>query len=250
MPGGSGDGLQFVIWPVKNCLSRFFGRPLSLTPTQAARLASWRGLPDALAGAELASARLVVVDVETSGLNLGRDWLIAIGAVAVRGGRVALGDCFEVVLQQETASHKDNILIHGIGGGAQAGGMPAPEALLAFLDFLGKDPLVAFHVDFDETMIRRAMRRFLGLGFRHPWLDLAYVMPGLNPPLAHQYRALDDWLGHFHIHNPARHQALADALCTAQLLQIGMAQARRQHIDHFRGLMALEKAQRWVNREG
>ncbi|PWB54383.1 MAG: DNA polymerase III subunit epsilon [Nitrosomonadales bacterium] len=233
-----------------NWLSGFFGSKPQLTPAQASRLAAWRALPEALASAELEAARFVVVDVETSGLNLSRDWLIAIGAVAVRGGRIEVGDSFEVVLQQETASNKDNILIHGIGGSAQTGGMPPQEALLAFLEFLGKDPLVAFHVTFDETMIKRAMKQFLGLDFRHPWLDLAYVMPGLNPPLARKYRALDHWLGHFHIHNYARHNAMADALCTAQLLLIAMEQARRQRISHFRGMMDLEKAQRWVSWEG
>lgn len=230
-------------------LGGIFGSKPQLTPEQASRLAAWRALPEVLAAAELASARLVVVDVETSGLNLGRDWLIAIGAVAVRGGRIEVGDSFEVVLQQETASHKDNILIHGIGGSAQTGGMPPREALLAFLEFLGRDPLVAFHVTFDETMIKRAMKQFLGLDFKHPWLDLAYVMPGLNPHLAKKYRALDHWLNHFHIHNYARHNAMADALCTAQLLQIAMEQARRQRITHYRGMMDLEKAQRWVSRE-
>jgi DNA polymerase-3 subunit epsilon len=221
-----------------------------LTSDQTIRLASWRALPGVLAAAELDSARLVVVDVETSGLILNRDRLIAIGAVAVRGGRIVIGDSFEAVLQQETVSHRDNILIHGIGGSAQAGGLPPQEALLAFLEFLGKDPLVAFHVTFDETMIRRAMKQFLGLDFKHPWLDLAYLMPGLNPPLAKQYRALDHWLNHFHIHNHARHNAMADALCTAQLLLIAMEQARRLRISHFRGMMDLEKAQRWVSWEG
>ncbi len=233
-----------------NWLSGFFGSKPQLTPGQASRLAAWQALPEALAAAELASARFVVVDVETSGLVLSRDWLIAIGAVAVQGGRIALGDSFEVVLQQEAASHKENILIHGIGGSAQTGGIPPQEALLAFLEFLGKDPLVAFHVTFDETMIRRAMKQFLGLDFKHPWLDLAYAMPGLNPPLAKKYRALDHWLNHFLIHNYARHNAMADALCTAQLLLIAMEQAQRQRISHFRGMMDLEKAQRWVSWEG
>src|SRR5574340_172312 len=172
-----------------NWLSGIFGGKPQLSPGQASRLAAWRALPDRLAAAELDSARLAVVDVETSGLNLGRDWLIAIGAVAVRGGRIEVGDSFEVVLQQEMPSHKDNILIHGIGGSAQTGGMPP------------QDPLLAFHVTFDETMIKRAMKQFLGLDFKHPWLDLAYAMPGLNPPLARKYRALDHWLNHVHIHN-------------------------------------------------
>jgi DNA polymerase-3 subunit epsilon len=43
-------------------------------------------------------SRLVVVDVETSGLNIKKDRLIAIGAVAVVNGRVALADSLEIVL--------------------------------------------------------------------------------------------------------------------------------------------------------
>ena len=58
-------------------LGGIFGSKPQLTPEQASRLAAWRALPEVLAAAELASARLVVVDVETSGLKLGRDWLIA-----------------------------------------------------------------------------------------------------------------------------------------------------------------------------
>ncbi len=70
---------------------------------------------------------------------------------------------------------------------------------MAFLDYLGKAPLIAFHVTFDETMIRRAVREYLGFNFKHPWLDLAYVMPSLNPALAKKNHALDDWIGHFGI---------------------------------------------------
>jgi hypothetical protein len=49
-------------------------------------------------------ARCVVVDVETSGLDLARDSLIAIGAVAVNELALDLDDCFEIVLRQEKAS--------------------------------------------------------------------------------------------------------------------------------------------------
>lgn len=233
-----------------NWLSQFISRKPELTPDQESRLAAWKALPAVGPGAELDSARFVVVDVETSGLSLAKDHLIAIGAVAVRAGRIDIGDSFEVVLQQQTASHKENILIHGIGGGAQTGGMPPQEALLAFLEYLDKDPLVAFHVVFDETMIKRAMKQFLGLNFKHQWLDLAYAVPALNPQLAKKFRALDHWQQHFHITNYARHNALADALSTAQLLQIAMHQARRKDIMHYKGLQDLEQAQRWVSWEG
>jgi DNA polymerase-3 subunit epsilon len=115
------------------------------------------------------------------------------------------------------------------------------EALLAFLEFLGKSPLVAFHVAFDETMIRRALRRHLGLSFRHAWLDLAYAMPALYPQLAYSHRMLDDWIGRFGIRIEARHHALADALATAQLLQVALARARGKGLA---GLRDMERSQR------
>ena len=154
---------------------------------------------------------------------------------------------FSIVLQQSTASHKDNILLHGIGTAAQMEGVPAADALLSFLDYLRKDPLIAFHVTFDQTMIQRAIRHYLGFSFKHPWVDMAYIMPALNPALASQHRSLDDWITQFKIRNDARHNALADALVTAQLFQVGLAQANKKAISDFSGLRDLDKAQRWVD---
>ena len=218
-----------------------------LTPEQQRRLDAWRELPAAELDAPVARSRYVVVDVETTGLNLMQDRLISIGAVAVVSGKVALGDSFYVVLQQQAASAKGNILLHGIGTSAQLEGESPAEALLAFLEYLGNSPLIAFHVTFDETMIRRALRDYLGFNFKHPWLDLAYVMPGLHPPLARKLRALDDWTGQFGIRIDARHNALADALATAQLFQVAHAHCVRKDLSSYAELRDLEKAQRWVS---
>jgi len=224
---------------LRKLFERWFAPRPRLTPKQAARLAAWHALP------ESDQSRSVVVDVETTGLNLMSDTLISIGAVAMVDGRIALGDSFYVVLQQRVSSRKENILVHGISGTVQREGMEPAEAMLAFLEFLGKSPLVAFHVAFDETMIRRALRQYLGMSFKHPWLDLAYVMPALYPALVYSHRVLDDWIKRFNIRIDARHNALADALATAQLLQVAQAKARGKGIVGFAGLRDLEKAQRW-----
>jgi DNA polymerase-3 subunit epsilon len=229
-------------------LKRWLGRSPQLSQQQQQRLDAWSALPRTELGEPVSELRCVVVDVETSGLSLQEDKLISIGAVAVVSGKVALGDSFYMVLQQQAASDKGNILLHGIGTAEQLKGEPPVEALLAFLDYLGKSPLIAFHVTFDETMIRRALSEYLGFSFKHPWLDLAYVMPSLNPALARDHHALDDWIGHFGIRIDVRHNALADALATAQLFQIALAQTGKKNITDFAGLRDLEKAQRWVNR--
>ena len=228
---------------MKHLLQRWFAPRPQLNPRQAERLASWRELPEVERTAAFDHTRFVVVDVETTGLNLLTDTLISIGAVAVVNGRIALGDSFSVVLQQRESSRKENILIHGISGSAQREGVLPADALLAFLEYLGKSPLVAFHVAFDETMIRRAMRQYLGTSFKRPWLDLAYVLPALYPDLMRSHRALDEWAGHFDIRNDDRHNALADALVTAELLLVAIAQARfARETKNYDGLRKLERA--------
>lgn len=229
-----------------NPFARLFRKGPELDAPARQRLADWQALPQEASQVALDQGRFVVVDVESTGLDLNRDRLIAIGAIAVRDGRIRLDDSFEVVLRQERVSSKDNILIHGIGGEAQRDGLPPVEGLLAFLDYLGKSPLVAFHVTFDETMIRRALRDHLGVSFKHAWLDLAYVMPGLLPEYARRHRALDDWTGHFAIANYARHSALADALATAQLFLAAATLGRARNSLTYASLRDLEKAQRWL----
>lgn len=228
-------------------LRRWLGQAPVLTPHQRQRLDLWRALNSCPSKTLLLESRCVVVDVETTGLSLAHDRLISIGAVAVVKGKIALGDSFYTVLQQQTVSEKDNILLHGIGAGAQREGEVPAEALLDFLDYLGKSPLIAFHVTFDQSMIRRALGEYLGFNLKHTWIDLAYVMPALNPPLAKRLHALDDWINHFNIRIDVRHNALADALATAQLLQVANAQATTRNINDYAGLMDLEQAQRWVS---
>lgn len=231
-----------------NWLSRFFAVHPELTPEQAQRLAAWQALPSSDLRQSFSLSRYVVVDVETSGLNLARDHLIAIGAVAVQNGKINLADSLEIVLQQRQASDRDNILIHGIGGTAQEEGVQPVEALLLFLEYLGKSPLIAFHVEFDETMVRRALKSKIGMDLKHPWVDLAYIAPALYPDLARQFRALDDWTNHFGIRNYARHNALADALSTAQLFLALSERMAEKAIENYKELQELDKAQRWVDR--
>ena len=112
-------------------------------------------------------SRWVVLDVESSGLDPKRDRLLAIAAIAVYTdgprARVVPGDSFEVVLRQEVdIADKGNILLHGIGVGAQRQGVPPDTALTAFERFIGNSPLIAFHAAFDQTLILRAFDNVLG----------------------------------------------------------------------------------------
>jgi DNA polymerase III subunit epsilon len=205
------------------------------------RLRRWLGLERT--GDELPprALRWVVMDCESGGLDPRRDPLLSIGAVAVLEGRIQHADSFAAVLRQARASDAANILIHGIGAEAQMLGRDPDEVLPDFVRFAGEGPLVAFHAAFDSALLARALP-----GWKPRWLDLAQLAPALFPARATSCRSLDDWLAAFAIGHPARHDALADAYATAQLLLVLLAEADRQRLGRARDLFAVAGGRRWL----
>jgi DNA polymerase-3 subunit epsilon len=186
----------------------------------------------------------VVIDCETSGLDIARDRLLSLAAVAVRGGRVALADAFEEKVRQAKPSAPENIVIHGIGGDAQVlQGRELDSVVREFSAFLGDGVPVAFHAAFDAGILRRH-----GLGLRAQWLDLAGLAPALFPALGRKDSSLDHWLAAFGIPAQARHDALGDAFATAQLLLVLLNEAQRQRVETVEALMKTERAGRWLAR--
>lgn len=226
----------------------FSGRAGPSSGRQAERLAAWRALPEPDLRALPLEGRFVAVDVESSGLDISRDRLIAIGAIAVENSRMATDAGFSVVLRQETASDDDNILVHRIGASAQTGGLDPADALMEFLDYVGKAPLVGYHAPFDQAMISNATRRFLGEPFRRSWIDLAHLAPALCPQQASDMKDLDDWSGAFGIANFARHNALADAWATAQLHLVLCSRAAQTSVGTVHELLETARSQAWLER--
>jgi DNA polymerase-3 subunit epsilon len=167
--------------------------------------------------------RWVVLDVETSGLDIHRDRLLAIAAIAMRVDwhsralKIDLGDSFEVVLHQDEVSSKDNILLHGIGVQQQRDGMDPATALRAFEDFVGDSPLLAFHAAFDQAMIDRFSRKHLGCRVGKHWVDIDHLCAVTYEGVP--ARALDDWMAYFGINCAVRHQAAADTMAECELMQ-------------------------------
>jgi DNA polymerase-3 subunit epsilon len=208
-----------------------------------ASLRHWLGR-DALA---TPAGRWVVVDTETSGLDPDHDRLLAIGAVAVDDDAILLDDSFEIVLKGDRLGDAANIVVHGIGHGAQAAGVPARDALDAFRVWAADAPRVGFHTDFDRAVLRVA---FAGAGLPaddRPWLDLA-PLAGALVPEAYRYggRSLDDWLAAFGIECTIRHNAASDALATAELLLRLRALAAKQGTRGFAALVKAARAQKWL----
>lgn len=194
--------------------------------------------------------RWVVLDVESSGLDPKRDRLLAIAAVTLHvdgaAPGIVPGDSFEVLLRQpDVVVDRANILLHGIGVGAQAAGTEPVEALAAFERWAGESPLLGFHVAFDEALIQRDMRAVLGRKLPNPWLDIAPIAEVLRPGTG--CKSLDDWMALLDIRCAQRHQAAADTWATAELLQKLWPLARSQaKVLDFAAFERIAAQRRWL----
>lgn len=201
-----------------------------LTPEQRTRLV--RLAPAAvLDDNPLRQQRWVVLDLETSGLNMSRDVVLSIGAVVIEDGAVDLGQQFERTLLRTDHKLNPSVLIHGLGPSAIAAGSEPVEALLDFMEFVGDSPMLAFHAPFDQHMISRALKESLGYRLQHPFIDVAEIAPLLFPAAGFRQAGLDDWTGFFGLQAQERHHASADALVTAELAMILFSHAKRQGMD-------------------
>lgn len=193
--------------------------------------------PRPLDNSPLHEQRLVVVDLETTGLNTNRDHVLSIGAWVIEGGCIDLGTQYSSTLQGD---HKvsESILIHGLAPSTIAAGLEPSQALLDFMDFLGDSPVIGYHAPFDQRMLARALKNILGYELRHRFFDLAEVAPMLCPQARIYKGGLDAWVNYFGLEVLARHSASADALVTAELALILFSKARQQDINSLAALDA------------
>ena len=193
-------------------------RVLQLPPA-----AGWSDTP-------LRQQRWVVVDLETSGLNLNRDQVLSIGATVIEDGAIDLGQSFERTLLRAHTTLNPSVLLHGLVPGAIAAGSDPAQALLDFLAFVGDSPLLAFHAPFDQHMLARALKDSLDYRLQHPFMDVAMLAPMLCPQVSPRDAGLDQWIEHFNLQIENRHNASADALATAELALILFSRAQAQGI--------------------
>lgn len=195
----------------------------------------------------LRQQRWVVVDLETTGLNMSRDQVLSIGAVVIEDGAIDLSQQFEQTLLRVDHKPGPAVLIHGLGPSAIAAGNEPVEALLDFMEFVGDSPLLAFHAPFDQHMLCRALKDSLGYRLAHPFLDVADIAPLLCPDANIREAGLDDWITHFKLQVGERHHASADALATAELMLILFSRARQQQADSPHAL--LQRLGQWKRRK-
>ncbi len=162
----------------------------------------------------LAALPAVSLDFETTGLDVRRDRIVQIGAVALHGAEILETPRIDQLLDPGMPIPPAVTRIHGISDAAVAGKPGLADFFEALTAVLAGRVVVGHHIAFDLAVLRHEAAR-LGLPWRDPpSLDIALLMASLDPHIPDL--GLETVTGHLGVSIAGRHSAIGDSMAVAQ----------------------------------
>lgn len=159
---------------------------------------------------------MLVLDTETTGVDVQRDRVLSIAAVPLHGRRLYKAEAFDRLVNPGVAIPPASSAIHGITD-AMVRDTPAfAEVARAFLPMARSMVLVGHNIGFDAAMLRRAARAGGVAWPDFPMLCLAQLEAVLEPEGSDL--SLDAMARRRGIDVHGRHTALGDVLVTAEVV--------------------------------
>lgn len=189
----------------------------------------------------LAQVRFVVLDIETTGLDVQIDEVLALGAIRMIGSRIRVGETFYRLVQPAQTAWRGTVPIHRILPGDVAAAPDVETVLAEFSTFCAGHVLVGHMVRLDRTFLTRGEQP-APLQFKNSlWLDTGRVArwlakrskPWPRSRTSPETGRLSALAWHYHIPVPLRHHALADAFITAQVWQHQLIQLKAHRIEQM-----------------
>ncbi|SFM46601.1 3'-5' exonuclease [Marinobacter pelagius] len=173
---------------------------------------------------------LVALDFETTGLDPNEHSIVSVGLVPFTLGGIQLGRCWHQVVRPQLPLHQTSIEVHGITHSDIDKAPDLNEVLDKLFSYLnGRIPVVHYR-DIERPFLNVALQWRLGEGIRFPVIDTMAIEAHLHPdrrPTRWQRLLgkkpvsirLADSRQRYGLPHYASHNALIDALATAELLQ-------------------------------
>ncbi|WP_100753684.1 3'-5' exonuclease [Vibrio salilacus] len=160
----------------------------------------------------------VSLDCETTSLDPNRAELVTIAATKIIDNRIITSAPFEVRLRAPQSLDSGSVKIHKIRHQDLADGINEKQALLQLIDFIGKRPLVGYHIRYDKKILDLACLKQLGFPLPNPLIEVSQIYHDkLEQHLPNAYfdLSLDTICRHLDLPLQDKHDALQDAITAA-----------------------------------
>ncbi|HWD65714.1 MAG TPA: exonuclease domain-containing protein [Solirubrobacteraceae bacterium] len=198
-------------WPARRSRQ---GSPAGTPGADAYRSAS---LPDG--ATPWRSAGWAALDFELTGLDPRRDEIISFGVIPIDEGRVRAGAAVSGLVRPEREVGEASIRVHGIRAADLDAAPSLSDSLGVLLPVLAGRGLIAHSAEIERAFLGRALRE-RGLRLRGPVVDtevLGRLWLGRRRERLPRRVSLSDLAGQLGVPAERPHDAVGDALTTAQL---------------------------------
>lgn len=190
----------------------------------------------------LSKCTFVVLDTETTGLNIKKDYIISCGSIKIQNEAIKVSTARHYFLNPKKED-RTSITVHQIIGVKNA--LPLPKFVEFLLNDVGNAVLVGHHIGFDKAMLEKAARPFGLKKLQNYCVDtyelaIRLELGKYSDPQRidkNDYK-LDALCQRYKIPLDDRHTAAGDAFLTAQLFLKLLKIAQQKGIKTCRSLIS------------
>ncbi|MEJ2396227.1 MAG: exonuclease domain-containing protein [Candidatus Thiodiazotropha sp.] len=164
---------------------------------------------------------IVALDLETTGLDPKKDKILSFGLVEVRHMTIKLETSRHQLISIDGQIPEESAVIHHITDDQAATGITIAEALPELLTRLAGKVMLVHYASIEQNFINAACQKLYGAPFVMPTIDTLVLAQRLFERRNHTIQAGDLRLFNlrprYNLPNYKAHNALSDALATAEL---------------------------------
>lgn len=165
---------------------------------------------------------ILAVDFETTGLKPEKDEILSVGFITVENNEILLGSSYHQVVRTSGHLDEENVVIHHITDDVKSQGEELHVVVEALLKALAGKVMLVHFGQIEKHFLQNACKQLYGMAPIFPILDTLVIAKrrldrfgGNFSPSALRLFNLRD---HHHLPQYKAHNALSDALATAELL--------------------------------
>jgi len=189
---------------------------------------------------DLGDARFFCVDVETTGLNVKEDEIVAFACIPIRGGKIIVHEAYYTLVKSRNY-RIDSMKYHGISEG-DLEKMPTFEEVAGEILERTEGVLIGHSVEFDHEFLRNHFEK-IGIRLKRETVDIVRIEEWLGEKTGRRAfdLTLDGLMKKYGLRSYYRHNAFADAFFTAQIFQFELPELSQLGVTRLNQLIRLSR---------
>ncbi|MFJ8260859.1 exonuclease domain-containing protein [Rummeliibacillus sp. NPDC094406] len=173
----------------------------------------------------LSKLNVVIFDIETTGFFPEKgDEILSIGAIKMSGSSIHREEIYYSLMHVEKEIPQGIVQLTGIQNEEIKNAPAASDVLIEFMRFVKESSLVAHHANHERRFMQYAINRLFRMPFKHRIIDTTFLFKIVERNL--DIVKLEDFCTHNDIPIVNRHNALGDAILTAELWSLYIERAK------------------------